>query len=366
MALIFPRLAKNFIKNGYYPTDEVTMQRICSALDTVSSAVRVFDPCCGEGTAVSMINEHLTEAGTNVEPYGVEIDAERAWHAKQLLKVVAHSDLHDMMIAPQTFGLLFMNPPYGDIIADQANLGERQKRDRHELVFCRKTFGLLQNEGVLVLVIPYTIIDEEFSNLIARNFKRVSIWLAPEQQFKQTVIFGVKRRSQNPDQATVEQIMRFKTVLESRQTLPEHWMDESYDVPGIDDARFSFVQNTIDGAQLEAEVEKMRSGSLWPRFTLMFQQSCQSSRSPLMPPSKWHQALMLAAGQVSGKVVSNDGRTLLIKGDTFKKKERRTEVETRENGDVTETVILTDRFVPIIRAIDFTPGENLGRVITIG
>lgn len=33
MALIFPRLARNFVCNGYFPTDEVTLERILGALD---------------------------------------------------------------------------------------------------------------------------------------------------------------------------------------------------------------------------------------------------------------------------------------------------------------------------------------------
>ncbi|MEG7018866.1 class I SAM-dependent methyltransferase, partial [Pseudomonas aeruginosa] len=32
MALMFPRLARNFAKNGYYPTDEPTLERALNAL----------------------------------------------------------------------------------------------------------------------------------------------------------------------------------------------------------------------------------------------------------------------------------------------------------------------------------------------
>ena len=28
MALMFPRLARNFVKNGYFPTDEPTLEKI--------------------------------------------------------------------------------------------------------------------------------------------------------------------------------------------------------------------------------------------------------------------------------------------------------------------------------------------------
>ena len=32
MALMFPRLARNFVKNGYFPTDEPTLERALTAL----------------------------------------------------------------------------------------------------------------------------------------------------------------------------------------------------------------------------------------------------------------------------------------------------------------------------------------------
>lgn len=76
---------------------------------------------------------------------------------------------------------------------------------------------------------------------------------------------------------------------------------------------------------------------------------------------------MLAAGQVSGVIASQTGRTLLVKGDTHKAKNVRQEMEINEDtGAVSETRIATDRFVALIRAIDFTPDSpTFGRVIHI-
>ncbi|VFT50698.1 O-methyl transferase family protein [Pseudomonas aeruginosa] len=34
MALMFPRLARNFARNGYFPTDEVTLERALQALSS--------------------------------------------------------------------------------------------------------------------------------------------------------------------------------------------------------------------------------------------------------------------------------------------------------------------------------------------
>ena len=66
--------------------------------------------------------------------------------------------------------------------------------------------------------------------------------------------------------------------------------------------------------------------------------------------TKWHLALALAAGQVIGRIESTEGRVFLIKGDTFKKKERSVNTEVDEKGNVSETITMLDKFVPVINA----------------
>lgn len=82
--------------------------------------------------------------------------------------------------------------------------------------------------------------------------------------------------------------------------------------------------------------------------------------------SQWHLALALAAGAISGVVQSPTGRTLAVKGDTFKQKSSAVEYRERDDGSLAETRILTDKFVPVIRAWDLTPSSStLGQVLTI-
>jgi len=61
MALMFSRLAHNFIKNGYFPTDAVTLERILAAIEPDGETLRIHDPCCGEGTALAagIVTPHL-------------------------------------------------------------------------------------------------------------------------------------------------------------------------------------------------------------------------------------------------------------------------------------------------------------------
>lgn len=365
MALIFPRLAHNFVKNGYYPTDSATISGITSALSVRSEHVRLADPCCGEGAALRDVAEYLKHIGaTKLQSFGIEVDAERAWHAKTQLDVVAHADVHDVMVSARSLGLLFLNPPYGDVVSDKAGLGDTGKRERHEKIFARRTFQLLQFGGVLVLIIPFYVLDLELATLIARNFDRIEAFMAPEQQFKQAVVFGVKRRSSTPDSKVVQMLEAFGKG-DGHVTLPDVWPGEPYEIPEPGPEPMTFTVARLEANQLSQELARLRTSTLWPRFNQVIRTDTTSTRRPLRSLTRWHLALALAAGQISGMVSSSDGRRFLVKGDTFKEKERKREYETDADGTVRETLIDTDKFIPAIRAIDFTPGPSYGSIVTI-
>jgi tRNA1(Val) A37 N6-methylase TrmN6 len=375
MALIFPRIAQNYIKNGYFPTDLPTLARIASALDVGGETVRIIDPCCGEGGAAMHLVEHLQQCGSEVASFGVDVDEERAWHAKTVLGTVAHADVHDVRIADRSMGLLFLNPPYGDLVADGAKTGDdKQGRERHEKLFCRRTFNLLQAGGVLVLVVPFYTLDAELSTLIARHFERVEVFMSGEQAFKQCVLFGVKRKPASPSTAVVNRLVAFGKGQDQLE-LPEIWDRESYIVPGLrvgvnsggntsDDFHFTVIR--LDARQLDAELDQgLHKASLWPRFEQLMGMRTGVAKRPLRAMTDWHLALALAAGQISGIVQSEGGRRLLIKGRTHKAKDAQVTSETAADGTVSETRVLTDKFITVIRAIDLTPGPDLGKIVTI-
>jgi tRNA1(Val) A37 N6-methylase TrmN6 len=365
MGLMFPRLAKNFAKNGYFPTDEVTLARTLQAIDTNAENVAILDPCCGEGVALAELEHSLSETGATVQAYGVEYDAERAWHAKQMLDVVAHADVHDMAIKPRQFGALFLNPPYGDLVADKAELDAASGgRKRLEKVFFRRSHPWLAMDGVLILIIPHYTLDSEFAAMIAKSYKDVQIFMAPEDKFKQCVILGVKRRADRLDPALAS---RLEAVGRGQlpPVLPEHWSAEPYTVPALRES-IHFVASRIDAKELEDEISRIHKSTLWPQFATQFCATSQVHRPPLRNLTDWHLALALAAGQISGIVTSKLGRVLLVKGDTYKDRSLKVTVEeVGSKGETREVRTFTDKFVPAIRAIDFTVGGMYGHMVTI-
>ncbi len=365
MGLIFPRLARNFIKNGYFPTDEVTLGRILNALDIEGGHVRILDPCCGEGIALAEVKHHLTEAGATVEALGVEFDAERAWHAKQLLDTVLHCDMNDAWVSSRLAGLLFLNPPYGFTVADTGMTGDGKNSERLEMIFLRKTTTYLQVGGVLVFIVPHYVMSEEMANYLGRHFANLGAWSAPERQFKQMVIFGIRRKPSTPAKGVIEGLMAVKETPPPE--LPEAWPQAPLLVPERlpgDDMVFQAIR--LNGPELSVEIDRHHANTLWPGFPRTFSAQAQVHRRPLRMLSDWHLALGLAAGQIGGFVDAEDGRTFLIKGATHKEKEVSVQHETDAKGNVSETRILTDKFVPVIRAIDFTDGSpTFGHVLTI-
>lgn len=366
MALMFSRLAHNFIKNGYFPTDEKTLAGVLAAIAPAAQAARIHDPCAGEGTALADIKHHLQTEGAQVQALGIEFDGERAAHAKRLVDVAIHSDNADVILTRRSCGLLFLNPPYGDSVADQAGTGDAGRKERLEFIFLKRAYDSLQIGGLLVLIVPFYVLDESMATFLARHFTQVDAYLAPEPRFKQCVIFGVRRRAGHPTLPVVEQLLQMGEGALAERILPAAWPRPRYEVPAApvqDDFRFHALR--IDAPQLQGELERLRTQTLWPQFSQVFVQVTRPPRPPLRALSRWHLALALAAGQITGAVRSNDGRQLYIKGDTYKDKVRSVETSVNDDGDISETVTLTDRFVPIIRGIDLTPGPGLGAIVTI-
>ncbi|QIQ22151.1 DUF6094 domain-containing protein [Zophobihabitans entericus] len=373
MALMFPRLAHNFAKNGYYPTDEVSMERILSMLEPSDDVqgIRIADVCAGEGVALAEVAHHLKSCNPEreVRSYGVEYDTERAKHATSLLDVCIQGDFFDTIISPGTFGLLFLNPPYGDLSREVCNQYgyDNIKRPRLEKTFYQKSVHLLQPDGIMVLIVPFTVLDDEFSSWISNHFDELSIFRAATDQFKQVVIMGRKIKSKDIHREQAKKNLHSLRSVGSGDiqapVLPET-PNMFYTVPASHTELKHFYRVTLEPEQLEQEIHALKG--LWPEFTSKFNVSQIGFRQPACALSEWHLALALAAGAISGTVSSKEGKTYILKGDTHKEKATKVTFEEREDGSMAEVRTLTDKFIPVIRAWDMTPdSQTFGNVLTI-
>lgn len=366
MALMFPRLARNFVKNGYFPTDEPTLERALSALILGEGSACILDPCAGEGIAIAEAAHALGRE--RVKAFAVEYDVERARHARQLVDRCIQGDLMDTLISRQSFGLLWLNPPYGDLSKDaNGNLGyQGQGRGRLEKLFYQRTLSLLQYGGALVFIIPSYVLDAELVGWLTRHFADLRIYRAVDTQFRQVVIFGrrIRQREQASDAKAVRTLLLSIGTGETEpEELPESWPFEPYVIPATAEPEH-FYRVTMEPEQFAAEVGRLQG--LWPMLDTHLGSSQQSLRPPARALSHWHLALALAAGAIAGVVRSKSGRVLVVKGDTHKDKTAHMEYTERDDGSIAETKVLTDKFVPVIRAWDMTPNSaTRGEVLTI-
>jgi Uncharacterised methyltransferase family (DUF6094) len=366
MALMFPRIARNFAKNGYFPTDEATLERALTALVPSESLICILDPCAGEGVAIAECAHVLGRA--QVRAFAVEYDPERAAHTRTLVDRCLHSDLMDTLISRQSFGLLFLNPPYGDLVSDHANTNKGQGRARLEKLFYQRAVPLLQYGGVLIFIIPYYVLDEELVGWLITSFADLRVYRAVERQYQQVVIFG--RRIRQREQVSHVTGAARTVLLQighgdiEAEELPIKWPFPPYVVPSSTAEPENFFRISVEPEQFADEIHRLRG--LWPTLDLHFGAAQHSLRPPARALSSWHLALALAAGAVCGVVTSSTGGVLIVKGSTHKEKSVSKDFTENENGSIVETRILTDRFCPVIRAWDMTPGSaTRGQILTI-
>lgn len=371
MGLMFPRVARNFIKNGYYPTDQGTLDMVMACLNPEGDhTVRLFDPCAGEGSAIDAVAQHLGRERS--ETYAVEYDKERAVHVASIATMSLHSDFMDVIVSQRCFGLLWLNPPYGDLVADHSGAGiyRGKGRKRLEKLFYQRSIDTLQPGGILVFIIPTTALDDELIQWVTSHCTQVNFFEAAVDTYKQLVILGVKIRSSDRDRYSDQRKSdreRLKSYMHGdRVQLADTTssnMNAQYVVPSAIQQRPTFYKAVLDDQQLSAEIQRNKGN--WFNFNGEFLRTGLAKRRPLKSLTPWHLALSLAAGAISGVVRSDDGTCFIVKGDTHKEKSSKTEFTENEDGSITEVRVMTDKFVPTILGWDMTPNENLGALVVI-
>ena len=366
MALMFSRLAHNFAKNGYYPTDAETLTRVLQAIQPSSGRMRILDPCAGEGAAIADAAHHLGR--DSVDAYGIEYDTERAQSMMGLVDTGLQGDLMDMVVSPRSMGLLWLNPPYGDLVADHQGY-QGTGRKRLEKLFYQRSINSLQYGGVMVLIIPVYSLDKELTGWLSNHFTNLRVFRAAVDDFQQVVIIGNRVRRHEVEGTDSARHYR-KWLLNvgmkdsTPDVIPSEWLLDPYVVPTAKGEMGHFYRVSIEPEQLAQEVGQL--GGLWNDLGTVFSDESVRSRPPVRRLSQWHLALSLAAGAITGVVQSSNGRCLVVKGDTHKDKVAKTEFTENEDGSVTETRVMTDRFVPRILGWEMTPGsDQLGQLLTI-
>lgn len=295
---------------GYFPTPDNVTSRIRSFLHFPSGQASLFDPCCGEGIAL----EELASQG-NAVTYGIELDCARAEEAKKRLAYVICGDYRQSKVSHGAFSLLWLNPPY-----------DSDEGERKESIFLRDTTRYLQDNGVLVYIIPRHRLDERIAKLISLQFENIGVFQFPPeeyQKFKQIVVLAVKKTKTEPDTTILQAILHV-----SEKELPELPTDcvPIYRMPETKPVAI-FQSNVVDMLALQDSLQK---SPLWGRLdSLVSCKNSENSSRPPLPLRAGHIALVLASGFLDGEVGEKENLHI-VKGRVFKETKKTTEVLEKE------------------------------------
>jgi hypothetical protein len=302
-------------KMGYYPTPSKTLSLLCGALSAgAGSALRILDPCVGEGEALAAVAATLRVAGARVTTYGVDLSPQRAAQAKARLDHVIAGAWADVSARNGAFSLLLLNPPYDFEAGNKAD-----EKKRQEYLFLRQSYEKLCAGGVLLYLIPRWVLGlSEVARFLAGHFGEISIWRLPDGEFdryKQIVVLGRRKPRTLADDAAEALLLAFGS-----QQLPPS-LDEAgciYQVPespAVD--RFFFHKSILshDEALDAVASHGVLATRAWQDLVRPPQ---ELAFRPVMPLRRGHLAMLLASG-LMGTVALGD---IVAKGKAVKVSEK--------------------------------------------
>ena len=304
---------------GYFPMPPHLMAPVCAYLRRPystggSGQVHVIDTCAGEGKALLALKDHLGPDGV---ARAIELHEGRATQTGALLggEMVLHADaLTGVEVAPDAFGLLWLNPPY--------HVGQL------ELEFLMAHTPLLCSGGVLCLVVPQPAL-RVLAEYLAAWYATVTCYRFPEEDYrayKQVVLFGERKPSPLATPSQAEHL--------------RGWAEPDANLPALGAYGYRYIVPTTQGPtvfRLRAAEAVPTAGGLWddPEVTKrLWPALTPALLRPLMPLSRGHLAQFGVSGLLRNTVLhAGDGTPYLVKGRAIKARNVRAYEEENEKGN---------------------------------
>ena len=322
---------------GYFPTPPRVVVALAGQLARAAGrgAVRLLDPCCGTGAAAAEL-----AAAVGAESYGVELNGERAEHARATLDHVVAGSAFAVRLANGAFSVLFLNPPYGD---DEAG--------RLEHSFLVSSSRALCPGGVLVLVVPRARLAGSARYLVA-HYAGHRAWRFPDPEyaaFGQVVLLATRKPRPTGEPAARARIEVWAEA--GIAPLPDVPDGVPLAAPTVPTGPVLFAPLAFEPAAGAAEA---RARGAWVRPDLAERLWPLEERPvrPLLPLRRGHLALLVAAGLVDGAVLAREGRRVLVKG-----RARKVMVEVEDAGDDPATLVEREVVRMTVAVLDLASGE---------
>ncbi len=282
-------------KMGYYPLPKCEGIKLRSLLSYTQPA-SVIDPCVGQGMAL-----HLVTNDAQVRRYGVELDAERARIANVNGIETIQGNAFDAIARPESFSLLYLNPPYDSEIGSIANR-------RMEAVFLEHTYRWLRMEGILILVIPFERLHD-CAGILGSHFARINVFRMTDPdsvQYRQTAVFGVRRDVRGAAVENNKRQLQKIGLYGSFQELPELAENACavYSVPPSEEAALNYR-----GLPYDLLEDLLPQSGAWRQVAPLFLPRDEvATGRPITPLHGGHGGLLCTAGLLNGVFGEGDDR----------------------------------------------------------
>lgn len=273
------------MKLGYYPLP-VEEARNIGTLLIPCGAYSAIDPCAGDGTALVEITKH-----SDAHLGAIELDADRAAGTAQKGITTVHGSAFECRVPAETCSLLYLNPPYDSELGSYSN-------QRMELVFLEHCFRWVTTEGVLVFVIPVSVLGA-CARLIAAQFERIGVFRLdhPESvRFKQIVVFGTRKRAHlRGDPNGADALIRAGYHPNLIPALNQG-VAERYAIPASPPATINYTGLPLDAV----EDALQRSTAMQNARGVLVRKQQKLTGRPVLPLHKGAVGLLACSGMLNG------------------------------------------------------------------
>lgn len=305
-AQVIGRLMNN-VRMGYYPTDPENIGHILRGIKfPAGMTTNLLDPCCGCGKALRQIAD-----GNNCYTYGVELDELRAEEAQNRLHRVGIGSYFYSRISREAFHLMFLNPPYLNVLREGGG------RTRYEKRFLVESIERLMIGGVLIYVIPYYRLTEDICRVLSDNYEDIGVWRFTDAEFakfRQVAVIGRrKKRSEAPEVASWLERLPY-----DRASIPviTEIEEDRYAVPGVNKTVELFKGELFNEKELERQLTQSDSIR---RMMNAKSELDKGTKRPLLPLSIGQIGLVGGSGMINGLIDCDTPH--IIKGRIVKVKD---------------------------------------------
>ena len=240
----------------------------------------------------------MSRSDAPVRRYGIELDAERARIASSKGIETIQGNTFDAIAKPESFSLLYLNPPYDSEIG---TIGNR----RMEALFLDHTYRWLRMEGVLILVIPFERLHD-CTGILSSHFasaERLSHDRSRISPVQANCCLGVRREVRGSaienNKRQLHSISHYGSFLELAELQPGACAP--YSVPPSEEATLNYR-----GLPYDLLEDLLPQSGAWRQVApLLMPREDVATGRPITPLHGGHVGLLCTAGLLNG--VFGDG-----------------------------------------------------------